>query len=218
MLNELLPLLSRLSCENLRVDINRNDQEASACAAISLKNGTFTNPAGRGITIEELSATVENLLLNEKQPFDLKTSHITLQRILVRVSQHWLNDTLKEKHALYEEPGLRDLEIICIPGKLIIRGSYKKGVSFPFSIEIKTGVQNNRLVIELAQFNLMEFLPLPPVVQNTLMDIFKKQLSHKFVEMDHHKFHIDLLGALDAPLSMILKSFRIEKECVVLEV
>jgi hypothetical protein len=218
MLNELLPFLSEFIIGKVRLNLEKGESSKFARASLFIEKAVFHNPKKRGITLEELSAEVENLLIQEKQPFNPHSSHIIIHRLVLHISAQWLNDSLNEKRELYEEPGLRDVEIVCLPKKLLVRGSFKKGVSFPFSVEIKTGVQNNKLTIELFQFNLMEILPLPHVVQNTLIDIFTEKLKQKFIDIEDHKFHIDVLGAVGLPLSMTLKDFRVEKEQIVLEV
>lgn len=218
MLNELLPFLSELDIEKVRVNLEKGETSKFARASLFIEKAVFHNPKKRGITLENLSVEVENLLLQEKQPFNPHSSHIIIRTLMLYISAQWLNDSLNEKRALYEEPGLRDVEIVCMKDKLLVRGSFKKGVAFPFSVEIKTGVQNNKLTIELFQFNLMEILPLPHVVQNTLIDIFTEKLKQKFIDIENHKFHIDVLGAVGLPVSMRLKDFRIEKDQIVLEV
>jgi len=218
MLNELLPFVSQLDGDRIRVSMEKSDSCKFARMSLTIGRAAFTNPGQRGITLEDLSAEVENLHLHEKQPFDPHSSHVIIHRLVLKISAQWLNDSLREKRALYEEPGLRDVEVVCLPAKLLIRGSFKKGLAFPFSVEIRTGVQNNKLTIELFQFNLMEILPLPQVVQNTLIDIFTEKLKQKFIHIENHRFHIDLLGAIGLPLSMTLKDFRVEKEQIVLEV
>jgi|GEM_PF-1852673 len=215
---ELLSLFNSLSLGTLKIHAEPGQDAILDRVTLSIDGLILKNPRTKGILIESLRMRMENFNTSLLPAEALPLSTITLEQMRIKIAQSFFNDLVLRNRDVYEPKGIRDVEVVLLNKKLIVRGCLKKGASFPFSVEIKTKAVKNKLVIKLSQFNLMEMLPLPGWLQNVLLDIATDKLCHPFVEIkEHHDFHIDVLAALPFPVKMDIKDFRVEKDAMVLE-
>jgi hypothetical protein len=216
--SELFSLLNDVALDGLSIHVSPEEYGKTDTINVGIVHLLMKLSTTKGITIENLSLSIPSIDFKGDMATLLTSTTIVVESLVIKIAQPWVNEVLKKYRAAYEETDLHDLEVVFLPKKLLVRGSYKKGVAFPFSIEIKTGIKNNKLAIELAHFNLMEILPLPQWVQNSLIDIFKDKLKQRFVDIQDHIFLIDVIAASPIPLELTIKDFRVEKETLVLEV
>ncbi|MGV8119801.1 MAG: hypothetical protein AB2L14_08590 [Candidatus Xenobiia bacterium LiM19] len=215
---ELLSLFSDLSLGTLKIHAEPGQDAILDRVALSIDGLILKNPRTKGILIESLRMKVENFNTSLSPTEALLSSTITIDKMRVKIAQSFFNDLVMQNRDAYEPKGIRDVEIVLLDRKIIVRGSLKKGASFPFSVEIKTKADKNKLVVKLSHFNLMEMLPLPGWLQDILLDIAMDKLNHPFIEVkEHHDFYIDVMAALPFPVKMDIKDFRVEKDALVLE-
>lgn len=215
---ELPSLFSDISTDQIKISLCSDETACCHTIELAISNLSLKNPHKQGIQIEQLSAVLTGFRLDQEPAVWLKSSKISVSRLLLRISQKWVSDELKKLRPVYEEKGFSDIVVVFLNKLIIIRGSYRKGISFPFSIEIKTRTDKNRLVIELSQFNLAEILPLPHWLQNLIIDFVKEKIPHKFTVIEKSTFYVDILGALPLPVDLCFKDLRVEKESLVLEI
>lgn len=213
----LFSLIKEISVDRLNFIINEISSE-SGDLRIRIDSLAVKDQRLRGIFIDDLLLCMRNFKIKENGSIDIKDSGIAVERLILKISQNWINGELENFQTMYEEQGFRDIEIQLLHNMMVIRGSYKKGLSFPFSVEIKTGINHNKLFIELFHFNLLEMVPLPDWFQNTLMNLVSSNVKIDFVEIDKSSFYIDILKAISFPVEISLRDFRVEKDFLVLEV
>jgi hypothetical protein len=216
--SELFSLLNNMALDGLAIHAGPEEEGKTRTISLGIAHILTKLNTTKGIILENLSLSIPHFDMNGDIPTLLTHSCIAVESLTLKISQAWVNEILGNSRAAFEEENVHDLEVVFLPAKLLVRGSYKKGVAFPFSVEIKTGVKDNRLAIELSHFNLMEILPLPQWIQNILIDIFKDKLRHQFVDIQDHIFLIDIIAASPIPVEMTIKDFRVEKEILVLEI
>ncbi len=215
---ELLSLFSDASLGSMKIHAEPGKDAVLDRLTLAIDGLIFKNPRTKGILIESLRMKVENFDTTLNPIEALCGSTVTLEQMRIKIAQSFINDMVIQNRELYEPKGIRDVEVVLLDKKIIVRGSLKKGASFPFSVEIKTKAVQNRLVIKLSQFNLMEMLPLPTWLQDILLDLVTDKLTHPFIEIkEHHNFYIDVLAALPFPIKMNINDFRVEKDALVLE-
>lgn len=215
---ELLSLFNDLSLGTLKIHAEPGKDAILDRVTLSIDGLILKNPRTKGILIESLRMKVENFNTSLLPAEALPLSTITIEKMSMKIAQSFFNDLVMQNRDAYEPKGIRDVEIVLLDKKIIVRGSLKKGASFPFSVEIKTMAVKNKLVVKLSHFNLMEMLPLPGWLQDILLDIAMDKLNHPFIEVkDHHDFYIDVMAALPFPVKMDIKDFRVEKDVLVLE-
>lgn len=216
--NELKSLFSEVTANMIQINLTKNEATLSKNLELKFDTLTLKNLNKRGITIDELNATIADFKPDVDLVSSLKNSKIRIDRLILKISQKWINDELRNLRPIFEEKGFNDIEIVFLNKLIIIRGSYKKGVSFPFSIEIKLGINNNRLFFKLSEFNLMEILPLPQWLQNLIIDFAKNKFKHPFVEIQKSTFTIDILSAVPFSIELNFRKFQAEKEFLILEI
>ncbi|MDQ7822161.1 MAG: hypothetical protein RDV48_05135 [Candidatus Eremiobacteraeota bacterium] len=186
-------------------------------AVIKIESLAINNPHFLGFVIDNLSLVLQDFTPGAREPQERSFSRVAVESLAITIPQQWVNDEIEKQEQSLAEKDLTDMAISFLPGKIVVRGAVKKGASFPFSVEIKTGVQENKLMAKLAQFNLMEILPLPAFIQNFLIDLFKEKIRSRFVDIKNHLFLIDVVSAIPFPLDIAIKSFRVEKDYLILE-
>jgi hypothetical protein len=218
MVSELLSIFNDLSLGSMKIHAEPGKGSTVDRLNLSIDGLIVKNPRTKGILIESLRFSVERFDTALAPREALVSAALTLDSMRMKIAQSFINDMVMQNREAYEPKGIRDVEVIFLDGKIIVRGCLKKGASFPFSVEIKVRAVKNRLVVKLSQFNLMEMLPLPGWLQDFLLTLVTDKLNHPFIEIrEHHDFYIDVLAALPIPVKMDIKDFRVEKDTLVLE-
>ncbi|MCR5661651.1 MAG: hypothetical protein K6G50_05940 [bacterium] len=145
---------------------------------IALKSGKF-----EGIAVDEGIVFIENL--NPDIPPKEMAAHaiIRIERLLLRVSAELVNRYFESelfKDSLKDLPvTIRGMRLAFAGESMTLRGEVKKGLTFPFAIDLFFEAVTNRLRIVFQNFWAAEMVPLPGWMRRLIMSAVNQKLSSK---------------------------------------
>lgn len=214
MLSLLKEFFSSASFGSLAAEILQ-DESGRACALQIQGCDIFfflgTDP---GILVDLLDAVIQGLDAGEDST--VSKSSIRIDKLRLRISQQWANMAINSRGIL-SRMGLQQIRLTFRDSKALLRGAYKKGISFPFSLDIKVCAEKNRIRLDVEHFWMLEMIQLPKFLQNLLLDILRQHVRSDAIEISHHSILLDIAALSPLPLFFNLKDVFIEGEFLVLE-
>ena len=158
-------------------------------ASVSLKSGPeglrvriefrdVTLRAGRldGVAIDEGLVHLEGLDPSADPRAMLAGATIRIERLLIRVSASLVNRLLESEVFQAElrrrvPVETRNLELLFSGERVTFRGQVRKGLAFPFEVQLGLAAVNNRLRISFKEFWAAEMVPLPGFARKLVMSV-----------------------------------------------
>lgn len=145
---------------------------------LRLKGFSIKDDDSNSIIIENLLISVENLVEDENGSPLINDASFIIEQLNLMIHEDWINKILKNEKGL-EKQGIHNLRIDVKPKKISILGKYKAGISLAFTVDLKFKLENGKIIIDLNRFWAGGFLPLPRLIQSTLLGILKNHLKSK---------------------------------------
>lgn len=202
-LSQLLSDKANIKC-NINIESNGKDVEVD----INLKE-TVHEPDNE-MKIEKTKILLTKEFLTRK-----KTS-IEIKEFLAQISPLFLSFLLSGYLKKY--PFLKKIKVVfCDDGNLILKGIIKKGIWWPFSVQVKLTAEENTLIFELLGLKVVEIIPLPNFIKETIFNKTKEKLKtykekYNYIELEEEKLKIHLDKALSGNINLNLKNIFISKE------
>ncbi len=181
------------SGENLRIDV-------------SLKEFLFQDEKTDGAILENLDLVILNLKEEGDITQNLLNASFILKRFTLIISEDFINQSIKTDKEL-KKHGIERLRVKFKKDILSVIGSYKKGLSFPFSVDFKFKVVDGKLVVDFNRFWAGDMVPMPRFIQSTLMGVMQNYMkshgglikgiifTNRFIKVDHYKIiPVDFFG------------------------
>lgn len=200
---DLIKFFKEFSLE--KFSLSTEDSNGKSKVILSAKNLQLRDPGSEGFLIEELILSLEDVNIVPDIYNALKDSWIKISSLSFKISQDFVNNALSLMPEL-KEKGVNDLKIRFENERITLKGSYKKGLSFPFAIDLKAGFENNRIKIKLENFWMLEMIPLPKAMQNLILGALRGHFKDESLKMVDHYFLIDVLSFIPFPIEVKFKS------------
>ncbi|MBQ7567729.1 hypothetical protein IJT17_02885 [bacterium] len=184
--------------------------------------------AGRleGMALSAGLLYVENLDLSLPKDEMLKTANIRVEHLVFRVAAGLLNRFLecdKTRDALKGLPvDIRNLGFAMAGERVTIRGEVRKGIVFPFAVDLKPEAKHNNLRIVFENFWAAEMMPMPGFLRRLLMSVVNQKLAGKeslkgVVSIDDDVITINPWPKIPVNLNCDIRRFGVEGHFLVLE-
>lgn len=219
MLEVLSKIVSNIFLYGASVSLERIDGESRI--RVKLKDLIVKDAESEGIIIDELILSIVDVRDNKELSESLNEATFIVEKFSIFLSEDWLNKLLTEGSDL-KKSGVENLRFDFKANKLSILGTLKKGISLSFSIDLKFSVSRGELTIDFNRFWAGDMIPLPRMVQKTILNIVRKHLTSNKSLVKGLRFH-DRYITLDPPplmpvdVIMELKNVNINEKFLVLQ-
>lgn len=144
---------------------------------VSLRSGRF-----EGVDVDEGVILVEGLDPSAEPRAMVEGATIKVERLLVRVSASLVNRLLQSEFFQAElrrnlPAEMRNLELSFAGERMTFRGEVRKGLTFPFAVDLFLQAVNNRLKVVFENFWAAEMVPLPGFVRKLLLSIARSKIE-----------------------------------------
>jgi hypothetical protein len=132
--------------------------------------------AGRldGVALDEGRIWIEDLDPTADLPTMKATARIRVEHLVIRVSASLVNRLLESEFFKAElqkrsPVDVRNLELLFTGKRMTFRGQVRKGLTFPFEVQLALATVNNRLRVAFKEFWAAEMVPMPGFLRRLLM-------------------------------------------------
>lgn len=138
---------------------------------VTLRSGPYD-----GVAVDEGLLHIEDLDPTAEPRAMLAGATVRVERLLVRVSASLVNrllesDVFKEELRRRVPIEVRNLELQFGQEQVSFRGQVRKGLAFPFLVELGMAAMENRLRVTFKQFWAAEMVPLPGFARRLVMSV-----------------------------------------------
>ncbi len=173
-------MVNNLGVENASVSLKSGPQGLRVQVEfrdVTMRSGTYD-----GVAIDEGLLHVEGLDPTADPRAMLAGATIRVERLLIRVSASLVNRLLDSDFFQAElrrrvPVGVRNLELLFGQEQVSFRGQVRKGLAFPFLVQLGLAAVDNRLRVTFKQFWAAEMVPLPGFVRRLLMSAARHLLE-----------------------------------------
>ena len=179
-----------------------------------------------GIALSAGLLYVEGLDLSLPKAEMLQKAVFRVEHLVLRVAAGLLNRGLecdKAQEAIKNLPvEIRNLGFSMAGERVTIRGEVRKGLVFPFAVDLKPEAKNNKLRVIFENFWAAEMVPMPGFLRRLLMSVVNQKIGGKeslkgVVSIDEDFITINPWPKIPVKLNSEIRRFGVEGHFLVLE-
>ncbi len=183
-IGQLIPLALRmvnsLGVENASVSLKSGPKGLRV--QVEFRDVTLRSGSYDGVAVDEGLLHIEDLDPTAEPRAMLAGATVRVERLLVRVSASLVNrlldsDLFQEELRRRVPIEVRNLELQFGQEQISFRGQVRKGLSFPFLVELGMAAIDNRLRVTFKQFWAAEMVPLPAFARRLVMSVARHLLE-----------------------------------------
>lgn len=175
-----LSVVNSLGVENATLGLSSGPQGLR----LQIDFRDVTLRAGRldGVALDEGRIWIEDLDPTADPSTLMATARIRVERLLIRVSANLVNRLLESELFKAElrrraPVEVRNLELLFTGERMTFRGQVRKGLTFPFEVQLALAAVNNRLRVAFKEFWAAEMVPMPGFLRHWLMAFARSQVD-----------------------------------------
>ncbi|MDO5297294.1 MAG: hypothetical protein Q4F00_11840 [bacterium] len=184
--------------------------------------------AGRldGLALSAGLLYIEGLDLSLPKTEMLQKANIRVEHLVLRIAAGMFNrflDCDKTREAIDNLPvDMRNLSFSMAGERVTLRGEVRKGLVFPFAVDLKPEAKNNKLRVVFENFWAAEMVPMPGFLRRLLMSIVNQKIGGKeslkgVVSIDEDVITINPWPKVPVSLNSEIRRFGVEGHFLVLE-
>jgi len=175
-----LSIINSLGVENATIGLSSGPQGLRV--QVEFRDVTLRSGSRDGVALDEGLIWIEGLDPAADPRTLLATARIRVERLLIRVSANLVNRLLESelfKAELRQRSPVevRNLEVVFSGERLTFRGQVRKGLTFPFEVQLDLAAVNNRLRVAFKEFWAAEMVPMPGFLRRLLMAFARSQVD-----------------------------------------
>jgi hypothetical protein len=136
-----------------------------------------------------------------------------VQDMALKIPKEVLEVLLNNFKRQLDENGILDLKVKLTSGKIEVKGSLKKAMNLPFSLELYLSIEKNKLKIEIGRIQVLDVFSLPGLVKDIILSLVKSKVPGDLIVCDTHGFLIDIDPLL--PIKLNLTKIEISEHALV---
>jgi len=175
-----LSVVNSLGVENATLGVSAGPQGLRV--QIEFRDATLRSGRLDGVALDEGLIRIEGLDPASDPRTMLATARIRVERLLIRVSANLVNrllesDFFKAELRRRSPVEVRNLELLFSGERMTFRGQVRKGLTFPFEVQLGLAAVNNRLRVAFKEFWAAEMVPMPGFLRRLLMTFARSQVD-----------------------------------------
>lgn len=208
-------LLRRLTFKDLCITFAENSDSKNVSLAITFDEVFLRRTKEQAILLQNGYFIVD--FATDPSSSGSLISQILIRSLTVKVSSDLVNEAILVKKDLLIKNNIKELSVRFLDGFSSVKGCLNKITSIKFGVDIYTDIVDNLLVVNLAQVNLMNFIAVPSLLKNIVIDLVKDHLKLDFVEIKDNCIFIDPHKLAGPMIDFDIRRFCFEEGFLTLE-